>query len=205
MQNKLVRSIVFDAMFLAIIAIMTAVPNVGLIQIGFISFTLLHLPVLIGAAIFGWKRGLLYGVFFGVATLIKAISYPGTIDFLFVNPLVSVLPRALFGLTAGLLFSLLRKMPKFYQKGIYVSVTAFVMTLFHTFLVLSILWLIYHVELDAFLNTTTTWAGLALTGLIGTGALIEAGIAAVITPTVALLVFNKYPHLAAKKEDNNAK
>ncbi|NCA97087.1 MAG: ECF transporter S component [Bacteroidia bacterium] len=201
MQNKLVRSIVFDAMFLAIIVIMTAVPNVGLIQIGPISFTLLHIPVLIGAAIFGWKRGLLYGIFFGVATLIKAISYPGTIDFLFVNPLISVLPRAVFGLVSGLLFSLVRKMPKFYQKGIHITVASFVLTLFHTFIVLTMLWAIYHQELDAFLNTTTTWAGLALAGLIGTGALIEAGIAAIVIPTISLLIFNKYPHLAAKKED----
>ena len=203
MQNKIVRSIVFDAMFLAIIVVMTFVPYVGFIQIGIISFTLIHIPVLIGAALFGWKRGLMYGIFFGVASLIKATTYPGTIDFLFVNPLVSILPRAVFGLAAGFLFALVKKMPRFYQKGIHITIASFILTAFHTFLVLTMLWLIYRPQLESFLEQSVTWAGLALAGLIGVGALIEAGIAAVVTPTVSLLVYNKYPHLASKKEQNN--
>lgn len=203
MQSKLIRSIIFDAMFLAIIIIMTFVPYIGYIQVGLISFTLIHIPVLIGAAIFGWKRGLMYGIFFGVASLIKATTYPGTIDFLFVNPLISVLPRALFGLAAGFLFSLIRRMPKFYQKGIHITLASFVLTAFHTFLVLTMLWLVYRSELESFLETSLTWAGLALASLIGAGALIEAGLAAIITPTVSLLVFNKYPNLALRKDGNH--
>ncbi|MFA5481015.1 MAG: ECF transporter S component [Bacilli bacterium] len=203
MRDRLIRDIVFDAMFLAIILIMTFIPYVGFIQIGVISFTLLHIPVLIGAALFGWKRGLMYGFFFGIASLIKATTYPGTIDFLFVNPLISVLPRAIFGLVAGLLFSLLKKMPLFYQKGIFIALSSFILTLFHTFLVLSTLWLIYRPEVENFLNQEVSWAGLVLTTLIGTGALIEAGIAAIITPTVSLLVFNKYPNLALRKDGDS--
>ena len=203
MRDRLIRDIVFDAMFLAIILIMTFIPYVGFIQIGVISFTLLHIPVLIGAALFGWKRGLMYGFFFGIASLIKATTYPGTIDFLFVNPLISVLPRAIFGLVAGLLFSLLQKMPLFYQKGIFIALSSFILTLFHTFLVLSTLWLIYRPEVENFLNQEVSWAGLVLTTLIGTGALIEAGIAAIITPTVSLLVFNKYPNLALRKDGDS--
>jgi len=203
MRDRLIRDIVFDAMFLAIILIMTFIPYVGFIQIGVISFTLLHIPVLIGAALFGWKRGLMYGFFFGIASLIKATTYPGTIDFRFVNPLISVLPRAIFGLVAGLLFSLLQKMPLFYQKGIFIALSSFILTLFHTFLVLSTLWLIYRPEVENFLNQEVSWAGLVLTTLIGTGALIEAGIAAIITPTVSLLVFNKYPNLALRKDGDS--
>ncbi|MFA5421219.1 MAG: ECF transporter S component [Bacilli bacterium] len=200
MRNKFVRSIIFDAMFLAIILIMTFVPYVGFIQIGLISFTLVHIPVLIGAALFGWKRGLMYGLFFGVASLIKATTYPGTIDFLFVNPLISILPRVVFGFAAGLLFSLLKKMPKFYQKGFYIAVASFFLTALHTFMVLSMLWLIHRVEIEGFLQSPVTWVGLALGTLIGVGALVEAGIAAIATPTVSLLVANKYPHLLEKEE-----
>lgn len=201
MRNKRIRSLVFDAMFLAIIVVMTFVPYLGYITVGVISFTLVHIPVLIGAALFGWKRGLIYGIFFGVASLLKALSYPGTIDFLFVNPLISVLPRALFGLGAGLLFSLIRKMPKFYQKSLFIPLASFALTVFHTFLVLTALWLVYRPELEGFLHTSLTWVGLALAGLIGAGALIEAGIAAVVTPTISLIVFNRYPDLALRKEE----
>ena len=196
--------IVFDAMFLAIIAVMTFVPYVGYIQIGLISFTLIHLPVLIGAALFGWKRGLMYGIFFGLGSLIKATTYPGTIDFLFVNPLISVLPRAVFGLVAGLAFSLARKLPKIYLKGGFIAVLSFLLTALHTFLVLTMLIIVYRPELEVFLNSSVTWVGLALGGLITTGALIEAAIAAIITPTVVLLIINKYRNsdylLLSKKE-----
>lgn len=196
--------IVFDAMFLAIIAVMTFVPYVGYIQIGLISFTLIHLPVLIGAALFGWKRGLMYGIFFGLGSLIKATTYPGTIDFLFVNPLISVLPRAVFGLVAGLAFSLARKLPKIYLKGGFIAVLSFLLTALHTFLVLTMLVIVYRPELEVFLNSSVTWVGLAVGGLITTGALIEAAIAAIITPTVVLLIINKYRNsdylLLSKKE-----
>jgi uncharacterized membrane protein len=196
--------IVFDAMFLAIIAVMTFVPYVGYIQIGLISFTLIHLPVLIGAALFGWRRGLMYGIFFGLGSLIKATTYPGTIDFLFVNPLISVLPRAVFGLVAGLAFSLARKLPKIYLKGGFIAVLSFLLTALHTFLVLTMLVIVYRPELEVFLNSSVTWVGLALGGLITTGALIEAAIAAIITPTVVLLIINKYRNsdylLLSKKE-----
>jgi len=196
--------IVFDAMFLAIIAVMTFVPYVGYIQIGLISFTLIHLPVLIGAALFGWRRGLMYGIFFGLGSLIKATTYPGTIDFLFVNPLISVLPRAVFGLVAGLAFSLARKLPELYLKGGFIAVLSFLLTALHTFLVLTMLVIVYRPELEVFLNSSVTWVGLALGGLITTGALIEAAIAAIITPTVVLLIINKYRNsdylLLSKKE-----
>ncbi|HOC81365.1 MAG TPA: ECF transporter S component [Bacilli bacterium] len=204
MRNKRIMRIVFDAMFLAIIAVMTFVPYVGYIQIGLISFTLIHLPVLIGAALFGWKRGLMYGIFFGLGSLIKATTYPGTIDFLFVNPLISVLPRAVFGLVAGLAFSLARKLPKIYLKGGFIAVLSFLLTALHTFLVLTMLVIVYRPELEVFLNSSVTWVGLALGGLITTGALIEAAIAAIITPTVVLLIINKYRNsdylLLSKKE-----
>ncbi len=204
MRNKRIMRIVFDAMFLAIIAVMTFVPYVGYIQIGLISFTLIHLPVLIGAALFGWRRGLMYGIFFGLGSLIKATTYPGTIDFLFVNPLISVLPRAVFGLVAGLAFSLARKLPKLYLKGGFIAVLSFLLTALHTFLVLTMLVIVYRPELEVFLNSSVTWVGLAVGGLITTGALIEAAIAAIITPTVVLLIINKYRNsdylLLSKKE-----
>lgn len=204
MQNKIVRSIVFDAMFLAIIAVMTFVPYVGFIQIGIISFTLIHIPVLIGAALFGWKRGLIYGVFFGVVSLIKAVISPaGAMDLLFINPLISILPRAVFGLAAGFLFALVKKMPRFYQKGIHITIASFILTALHTFLVMGMIWLIYRPEIESFSAQINSQLGVALTILIAIGALIEAGIAAVVTPSVSLLVYNKYPHLASRKEQNN--
>lgn len=209
MRNKIIRTIVFDAMFIAIIAIMAFVPNIGLITVSpLISFTLLHIPVLIGAALFGWKRGLIYGIAFGLLTLIQAATQPrGAFDPLFINPLISVLPRALFGLVAGFSLELLRKMPRLYQKGLFVAATSLVMTLFHTFLVITSIWLVYKADVLRILQIqdAQSFHWINFIGLLAIvfGALIEAGIAAVITPAIAVPIYHKYPFLLNKKEQNN--
>ncbi|MFA6781150.1 MAG: ECF transporter S component, partial [Bacilli bacterium] len=206
MRNKVIRSIVFDAMFIAIIALMAFVPNVGLITVSpLISFTLLHIPVLVGAAIFGWKRGLIYGIAFGLLSLIQAATQPrGAFDPLFINPLISVLPRALFGLAAGFAFELLRKMPRLYQKGLYLAGTSFLMTLLHTFLVITAIWIVYKSDVLRILDVQDpqSFHWLNFLGLLAIvlGALVEAGIAAVITPSIALPIYHKYPSIFTRKE-----
>ena len=106
---KIFRSIAIDALFLALFILFTFVPWLGYYQVGPISFQIVHIFVLIGAAIFGWKKGLLYGFIFGLLSLIKAASFPGTLDFAFLNPFVSILPRALFGFVAGFVFDIIKK------------------------------------------------------------------------------------------------
>lgn len=209
MQNKIIRSIVFDAMFIAIIALMAFVPNIGLISVSpLISFTLLHIPVLIGAALFGWKRGLIYGFAFGILTLIQAATQPrGAFDPLFINPLVSVLPRVIFGLAAGLSFELLKKMPRLYQKGLYVAGLSFLNTLLHTFLVITAIWIVYRSDVLRILEIQDSqsfhWINFLGLLAIVLGALVEAGIASIITPAVALPLFHKYPRLVSRKEDEH--
>ena len=76
MKKITTKDIAVDAIFIAIIAAMTFVPYVGMITLPFISFTLLHLPVLLGAYLFGWRKGLLFGIAMGVCSLIKATTLP---------------------------------------------------------------------------------------------------------------------------------
>lgn len=203
------RGIVFDAMFIAIIALMAFVPNIGLISVSpLISFTILHIPVLIGAALFGWKRGLIYGFAFGILTLIQAATQPrGAFDPLFINPLVSVLPRVIFGLAAGLSFELLKKIPRLYQKGLYVASLSFLNTLLHTFLVITAIWIVYRSDVLRILEIQDSqsfhWINFLGLLAIVLGALVEAGIASIITPAVALPLFHKYPRLVSRKEDEH--
>ena len=117
-------------MFLAIMLIMTFVPSLGFISIGgAISITLLHIIVLIGAILMGWKRGLLYGFFFGILSLIKAATSPVSIlDPYFVNPLIS------------------KKMKSNAMKSLLIPVASFVLTIFHSVFVLTFLGLFGGVE-----------------------------------------------------------
>ena len=98
--------IAFDALFLALFAILSYVPYIGYITIGPISFTTMHILVLVGAMLFGKKKGALFGLFMGVFSLLVSLQYPGTVNYLFLNPFVSILPRVLFGLISGVIFDI---------------------------------------------------------------------------------------------------
>lgn len=171
MKNKHIKMMAIDAMFIAILAIFSFVPYLGFIQFGPISFTTIPIIVFVGAYIFGWKRGLIYGFMFGVFSLIKAFSFPGTIDYFFINPLISVLPRALFGLIAGFLATALRKLPSNISSWL-IFVYIFTVSFLHSLMVIGILGLL-HPE---------TWPVIA--PLLGTASLIEAASYTVIVPLI---------------------
>ena len=144
LKNKTVKAIAINALIVAVIAVMSFVPFVGYIGIGGISITTIHVAVLIFAWMFGWKEGLVAGLSFGIFSLLKAATMPNTlVDPLFVNPAVSVFPRAAFGFLAGVAFDLLRlvKKPKL-RYGLDVLVAG-VMTIFHSILTISMLYVFY--------------------------------------------------------------
>ncbi len=106
-----ILSITIHAMLVAILLLMGLVPQIGFITINpAVSFTLMHLPVLIGAYLFGCKGGALYGLLFGLVSFYQASANPGGIlDPFFQNPLISVLPRFVFGLISGMTFDLTKR------------------------------------------------------------------------------------------------
>ena len=113
MNRKSIFHIAFDAMFLALFVVFSYIPYIGYINIGPIAFTTMHILVLIGALLFGKWKGALFGLFMGVLSLLVSLQYPGTINYLFLNPFVSVLPRVIFGFVSGLIFDILRKKSTF--------------------------------------------------------------------------------------------
>jgi uncharacterized membrane protein len=106
---------------------------------------------------------------------------PQPIDLFFVNPLISVLPRILFGLFAGILFSFTRRFANLQQYGL-LSLFAFLATVFHTVLVLSMLWLFASAELSGLFGNLVQfiWYILSLNGLI------EAMLSALLIPILTL-------------------
>lgn len=182
-NKKKIFMLAVDALFLAIIVIMTFTP-LGFITIfGVVSNTLIHIPVLIGALLFGYKRGLVYGIFFGICSLLRAVTSPvGILDPYFVNPLVSVLPRALFGLLSGLFFDLIKKLP---QKAsiplIYVG--SFVLTIIHTILTLGILSLVNYSEINSLASQYYGSIMLFIYGVLITNGVIEGALALLVCPS----------------------
>ncbi|RKD33868.1 ECF transporter S component [Thermohalobacter berrensis] len=91
---------------MAIIGVLGGISAIlGLTPIGFIPVgptraTIMHIPVIIGAIMEGPLVGAMVGAIFGLFSIIQAITNPTPISFVFLNPLVSVLPRILIGITA---------------------------------------------------------------------------------------------------------
>ncbi|MGI6781975.1 MAG: ECF transporter S component [Acholeplasmataceae bacterium] len=96
----------------AVILILALVPNVGFIQIlPGVAVTIMHIPVIIGAFLLGWRENLFLGALFGLSSLLVAATRPTTpFDMAFVNPLISVLPRMLFALCAYFIARLFKKL-----------------------------------------------------------------------------------------------
>ena len=197
-----VQSITIDAFFVAILLILTFVPNLGFIAIGPVSLTLLHLPVLLGAALFGWKRGLFYGLMFGTLSWIKALIGATTVlDVAFQHVYIAVLPRLLFGLVSGIVFSLIRKLHKKGPKSLYYALAAFFLTCLHTVLVFLFLGLFEPWVRDWLFNPQPIIAGTGISILIflSIGMSGEALLGAILTPTLEKVLTKAVPMLRRKE------
>ena len=95
---------------LAAMLVLFAVPPLGSIAIGPASITLSHLPVIIALLSEGLWPGVAMSVLMGLISLLRAFTSPtGPMDYLFINPVISVLPRVAIPFAAWGAYSLLKK------------------------------------------------------------------------------------------------
>lgn len=138
---SLTRKLVLTAALSALIIVL-GITKLGLIPLGpAASITILHVPIILAACLIGLPYALFTGAVFGIMSLVQAAMSPsGVLDPLFVNPLVSVLPRMLVGLIAWALWVAFNKIPKL-PKTVSAGITAFLSTVCHTLLVIGSLYL----------------------------------------------------------------
>ena len=121
-RSKKTSEMVKMALFVALIILLSVTP-LGYIPLGAINATTIQMPVIIGAVLFGWKKGAVLGGVFGVTSLIKNTLQPNLTSFVF-SPFVpvfgeesgslwaiviSLFPRIMIGVVAAFVFSLLVK------------------------------------------------------------------------------------------------
>ncbi|NLN14425.1 MAG: ECF transporter S component [Tissierellia bacterium] len=101
---------------MAIIGILGAVSIVlgftplGFIPIGPTRATTMHIPVIIAALAEGPIVGASVGLIFGLFSIFQAITNPTPVSVVFYNPIVSVLPRVLIGITSYYAYVAVKKM-----------------------------------------------------------------------------------------------
>ena len=133
MGNKQhVRLLTFNALLIAIILVLTLVPNIGFIQIPPLSLTTIHIPVIIGAILFGNRTSIILSLAFGLSSWFVASTRGAATDLLFMNPLISVLPRLLFGLSIPLLYHMI----KIKNESLRIALVALLSSIVHSFVVL---------------------------------------------------------------------
>ena len=178
MRDKRVLEITTIAVFSAIILVMANVPWLGFIELGIVSITIIHIPVLIGG-VFGGKRvSIALGLTFGLASLMVAYIRPTLpASFIFQNPLVSVLPRVLFGYFLYLIYQFFMK--NMSNKFTAITFSFVISTIVHTVLVL--------IPMYIFFAESATFAGVFpfIYGIMLTNGIFEAIIAGLVGAPIA--------------------
>lgn len=171
------------SMLVAILIVQTFVPMLGYIPIGPIDVTIVHITVILSAVLFGPKIGLTVGTTWGLLSMFRAYMQPTPFNIVFLNPLISVLPRALVGWGSAKVFQFLSKRM---SNRLAYSVTAAFGTLTNTVLVLGG---IYLFAAEAYANAL----GISQTALLGalgtvvaTNGLIEIIASIIILPLLAV-------------------
>ena len=113
--------------------------------------TIIHITVIVAAFVLSTKDGMLVGLVWGLARMVKAYTLPASpLDLLlWTNPIIAVVPRVMVGLVAGLVFHafLKRKQEK---RGMVIA--AVLGSLTNTVLVLGFIALFYGNEYATALN-----------------------------------------------------
>ncbi|MDT1997408.1 ECF transporter S component [Carnobacterium divergens] len=184
-QSKKTYQIAILGMLTAIVLIQNFVPVVGYIPIPPINPTIIHITVIIAALTLGYKNGMILGLVWGVACIIRAFTTPTSpLDILFfTNPIIAIIPRILVGFVAGYVYQLLKKTKLL--DSISMIISAVLASLTNTIFVLLFIYLFYRVEYASFLNVDQG----KLIGIMGivivTSGVAEAVAAGIISPIVA--------------------
>lgn len=184
MRNEKIRMMTLDALFIAMMIVVFFLQFAFVLIFPAFSITILHIFVVIVALLGGYKRSWVLGLTFGILSLIMAYVAPKSLlDPLFQNPLVSVLPRLLFGLISGYLASLFINKVKDnkVQLTIYSAIIAAISTLIHTVLVIGSIYIFYN---DIAVSELSPNFFEFIYFIITANGIIEISLAAIITPLV---------------------
>jgi uncharacterized membrane protein len=165
---------------LSAISIVLGITGLGFIPIPPVKATIMHIPVIIGSILEGPVVGLFVGLIFGIFSIVQAITTPTPVSFVFMNPIVSVLPRVFIGIVSYYVYSAVKVNNKF----IKIAAGALVGSLTNTIGVLGAIFIIYLAPYAKALNISVATAkkGIITVGIIN--GIPEAILSIIITSAV---------------------
>ncbi|WP_434797810.1 ECF transporter S component [Terrisporobacter vanillatitrophus] len=189
-QRRLnVRRMTVIGVLSAISIMMSMLPFIGYIPIGPMKATIMHIPVIIGAIIEGPVVGATIGLIFGLTSLWNAITQPVLLSPLFINPLVSVLPRILIGIVAYYVYQgVYKTSKKVYASGFIAGIIG---SLANTAGVLGMIYILYADKYLALMEQQGASAAKLLFGIVLTSGVPEALVAGLIVSAVSVALIRK--------------
>lgn len=167
------------------ITIILGVTGIGFLPIPPFKTTIMHIPVIIGSIAEGPIVGGFTGFLFGIFSIFQAINTPSPVSFIFMNPIVAVLPRVLIGIFPYYIYKLIKRKSEYF--GIVIGAAAGSFT--NTLGVLSMIYIFYINQYADALHISYNTAVKTLIPLVANG-FISAAAAIIITLPV-ILILNK--------------
>lgn len=171
---------------LSAISIVLGITGYGFIPLPVAKATIMHVPVIIGSILEGPKVGMLIGLIFGVFSLIQNIMTPNLLSFAFLNPLVSVFPRILIGITSYYSYMLVKSKKERFK----IAVAAAVGSLTNTVGVLGMIYFLYASQYAHAKGIAVSAAAKVIFGVAFTNGIAEALVAIILT-TASLTAIKK--------------
>lgn len=182
------------AMLCGVLLVM-GMTGIGFIPLPVIKATTMHIPVILGAVLLGPSAGAVLGGLFGLCSIWANTTTPGLLSFAF-SPFMSTegLPgvakslwialgcRILFGLIAGWLWILVKKIAK--QDYIALPVTASIATICHTLLVMGSIYLLLAQQYAQAKNVAVSAVFGLVMGTVTASGIPEAIVAAVLVTVI---------------------
>lgn len=208
MNSKKTFNMVMTALFIAIIVVMTFVPNVGYINLIIIKATLLHVPVIVGSIVLGPKNGAVLGGVFGLTSLIKNTLEPSLLSFAFspfyslgdvggnfFSVIIAMVPRILVGVIPYFVYKGLMQVMKNFKgrRLVAIPVASAVGSLTNTVLVMNMIYLFFKEELAAAKQVEIEVVYDVILGIIAANGIPETIVAVVLGTAVSMALLKLMP------------
>ena len=166
------------------ISIFLGISGLGTITLPIFRLTIMHIPVIIGAILEGPAVGMSIGLIFGLFSMYQNFTAPVLTSFVFLNPIIALIPRVLIGVVAYYSFIFFKKL--FKKASIATGIAATLATLTNTIGVLGLIYILYLDQYAKALNISANAVGGTLLTVGLTNGLPEAIASALITIPIVL-------------------
>ena len=192
MKRNKTRDLVILSMFICIELVLMFTP-LGYVPIGPLRATTMHIPVILAGILLGKNQGALVGFIFGLSSIFVNTFTPTVVSFVFspfysigefsgnINSvIIALVPRILLGYGSGVLNDIV----KINNDDIKEGMIAITMTLMHTILVMSGIYVFFGASYASAKDIAYETLMKVIIGVITTNGIMEAILAGIVVVVV---------------------